>query len=107
MISYTNKGSSTITDFCSTQNIKWRYILQRAPHFGGLWESAVRRVKTHLLSVVASVRQILEEFHTILTQVEACMNSRPLIPMNTTDGEGIEVLTPRPFSDWKANYRSS
>ena len=34
---------------------------------------------------------------TILTQVEACLNSRPLVPLNTPDDDAIEVLTPGHF----------
>ena len=34
---------------------------------------------------------------TILTQVEACLNSRPLVPLNTPDDDVIEVLTPGHF----------
>ena len=31
-----------ISEFCSSHNIEWKYILERSPHFGGLWESAVK-----------------------------------------------------------------
>ena len=31
------------------------------------------------------------ELSTILAQIEACLNSRPLVPLNTSDG-GIEAL---------------
>ena len=33
----------------------------------------------------------------VLNQVESCLNSRPLVPMTTTDGEGVEALTPAHF----------
>ena len=38
----------TITNFCS-QGITWDFIPERAPHFGGLWEVAVKSMKKHLL----------------------------------------------------------
>ena len=38
-----------------------------------------------------------EQFTTVLTQIESCLNSRPLIPTNSTDNDGIEVLTPGHF----------
>ncbi len=86
-----------ISEFCNSHNIEWRYIPERAPHFSGLWESAVRSTKTHLKRVVFTVKLTFEEFTTILTQIEACLNSRPLTPASTADDDGIEILTPRHF----------
>ena len=37
-----------------------------------------------------------EEFSTILTQVEACLNSRPLVPASPDD-DGLDILTPGHF----------
>ena len=31
-----------ISEFCCDHSIEWKYIPERAPHFGGLWESAVK-----------------------------------------------------------------
>ena len=85
------------SEFCSSHNIEWKYIPERSPHFGGLWESAVKSVKNHLKRIVSPVKLTFEEFTTVLTQVEACLNSRPLIPIDSTDDDGIEVLTPGHF----------
>ena len=85
-----------VSDFCTSQSIEWSYIPERAPHFGGLWESAVKSVKTHLRRILGEARLTFEEFSTVLTQVEACLNSRPLVPLNSDD-DGIEALTPGHF----------
>ena len=37
-----------VSDFCSSERIKWKFIPQCAPHFGGLWEAAVKSTKIHL-----------------------------------------------------------
>ena len=87
----------TVSEFCNSKNIDWRFIPEKAPHFGRLWESAVKSTKLHLTRVVGSVKLTFEEFSTILTQFEACLNSCPLIPMSTADDDGIEVLTPGHF----------
>ncbi len=67
-----------IPDFCASQGIHWSFIPEHAPHFGRLWESAVKSVKFHLKRIVGNVKLTFEELTTVLSQVEACLNSRPL-----------------------------
>ena len=73
--------------------IEWRFIPERSPHFGGIWESAVKSMKYHLRQITSDVKFTFEEMSTVLCQIEACMNSRPLIPLNQTDDSIAEVLT--------------
>jgi hypothetical protein len=96
------------------QNITWIFFPERAPHFGGLWEAAVKAMKTHLKRVIGETKLTFEELATVLTQIEACLNSRPLAPL-PCDGDTIEPLTPghfligRPLEalpDAPASYRS-
>ena len=90
------KTQGVISQFCSTQGISWKFIPEHAPKFGGLWESAVKSMKTHLRRVISDVKLTFEEFTTILAQVEAVLNSRPLVSM-PCDDNGIEPLTPGHF----------
>ena len=90
----------TIINFCSSIGIEWKFIPERSPHFGGLWEAAVKSTKKHLRRIVGDVKLTFEELATVLTQVEACLNSRPLAPLNTPDVDGVEVLTPSGLSVW-------
>ena len=89
--------NQAVSNFCSAQGITWDFIPEHAPHFGGLWESAVRSLKTHLNRVVGNAKLNYEELSTVLTQVEACMNSRPLGVIPHNNDEGIAVLTPGHF----------
>lgn len=86
-----------VSEFCTSQNIEWKYIPEKSPHFGGLWESAVKSAKAHLKRVLSSVKLTFEEITTVFAQIEACMNSRPLVPINSPDDDGIEALTPGHF----------
>ena len=86
----------TTSEFCSTQNIHWKFIPERAPHFGGLWEAAVKSMKFHFRRVVGNTRLTFEELMTVLTQIESCLNSRPLVSLSCDD-DGIEALTPGHF----------
>ena len=90
------KTQNLISEFCSSQNIQWKFIPEHAPHFGGIWESAVKSMKTHLCRIVSTVKLTFEEFTTVLTQIEACLNSRPLTPL-PCDDDRVEALTPGHF----------
>ena len=61
------------------QKTQWQLIPEHAPHIGGLWEAAVKRLKSHLCKVVSSVKWSFEEMVTVLTQIEACLNTNPLM----------------------------
>ena len=90
------KSQKEISEFCTSQNIQWSFIPEHAPHFGGLWEAAVKSMKIHFRKVTANVKLTFEECSTVLTQIEACMNSRPLTPL-TNDNDKIEAITPGHF----------
>lgn len=79
---------------CNGMRVRWRFIAPRAPHQGGLWEAAVRSMKFHLYRVIG--KQILntEEWQTLLAQISAVLNSRPLMPISE-DVEDLEYLTPQ------------
>ena len=90
------KSQGDISQFCSSQNIQWKFIPEHAPHFGGIWEAAVKSAKVQLRRIISNVKLTFEEFTTVLCQIEACLNSRPLAPM-PCDDDGIEALTPGHF----------
>ena len=64
--------------FLTDQRIEWKFNPTHSPHFGGLWEAAVKSIKHHLKRVTCEVKLTFEETTTVLSQIEACLNSRPL-----------------------------
>lgn len=86
----------TIESQLASEGITWRFIPPASPHFGGIWESGVKSMKHHLRRVISSHTLTLEEFQTLLCQVEACLNSRPLTPLYDDPNE-LAVLTPGHF----------
>ncbi|XP_008180316.1 uncharacterized protein LOC100571864 [Acyrthosiphon pisum] len=75
---------------------EWRFIPPRSPHFGGLWEASVKSMKNLIGRVLSESHLTYEELNTILTRVEACLNSRPLTEMSS-DPSDLTYLTPAHF----------
>ena len=90
------KTQGAFSEFCSAQNIQWKFTPEHVPHFGGLWEAALKSMKTHLRRVLSNTKLTFEEYATVLTQIEACLNSRPFAQW-PCDDDGIEALTPGYF----------
>jgi len=80
----------------SRSECQWHFNPPSAPHFGGLWEAAVRSTKRLLLRTMGTHIFSYEEFTTLLTRVEAILNSRPLTPL-TTNPSDLEYLSPGHF----------
>ncbi|KYN38438.1 hypothetical protein ALC56_07192, partial [Trachymyrmex septentrionalis] len=76
----------------SSEGIRWHFNPPSAPHFGGLWEAAVKSAKYHLRRTIGDSRLTFEEMSTLLAQVEACMNSRPMHALSD-DSDDLTVLT--------------
>ncbi|XP_063389660.1 uncharacterized protein LOC134675379 [Cydia fagiglandana] len=85
-----------VGDAATHSEIKFEFNPPGSPHFSGLAEAGIKAVKTHLARVIGSQRLTYEEFLTILTQVEALLNSRPLTPLST-DPNDLTALTPGHF----------
>ena len=70
------KTTGEISELCSTTNIEWKFIPEHAPHFGGLWESAVRSMKSHLKKVVGDSKLTFEELATVLRSMHEFETTR-------------------------------
>ena len=86
---------ATIQDFLSKEGCDWKFI-PHAPHFGGLWEAAVRSMKYHLRRTLGAKIVSYEELYTLLTEIEACLNSRPLCAVSNDPHEST-YLSPGHF----------
>lgn len=76
--------------------IVWSFNPPYAPHMGGLHEAAVKSAKHHLRRVIGAQQLTFEEFATLLTHVEACLNSRPLTALSNEQSD-LLALTPAHF----------
>lgn len=80
----------------ATMGTKWHFSPPLSPHFNGLAESAIRSVKHHVRRIINDATLTYEELSTFLTQVECCLNSRPLYALSS-DPTAMAVLTPAHF----------
>ncbi|KMQ86943.1 hypothetical protein RF55_13931, partial [Lasius niger] len=58
-----------IAHAATTEGVRWHFNPPSAPHFGGLWEAAVKSAKHHLRRVIGESTLTYEEMSTLLAQV--------------------------------------
>ncbi|XP_052737821.1 uncharacterized protein LOC128198126 [Bicyclus anynana] len=83
-----------IAESLALDGTQWHFIPAYSPHMGGLWEAGVKSMKYHLKRIMQS-NLTYEEMSTLLCQIEACLNSRPLCPIE--DDDDAPPLTPAHF----------
>ena len=79
-------------DNCS---INWKFSIPLAPWYGGFWERLFRSIKGSLKKTLGNRTVPRRELETVLFEVEACINSRPLTTVANSDSP--HILTPSNF----------
>lgn len=87
-----------ISRHCTENAIYLKRIPACSPQFGGLWEVAVNASKFHLNRVLGQAYLTEEEFFSLIAEIEAILNSRPLTHMSSNANEE-DVLTSGHFFD--------
>ena len=78
--------------FISNRYIKWKFNVESAPWWGGMWERLVASVKK-CIKIVVDIRRInYIELQTLILEIEVILNNRPIGVDYDDDQE--DVLTP-------------
>ena len=78
--------------FAKLYDMEWQLIVEKSPWWGGFYERMVQVVKRPLRKILRRTNVSYDELLTIITEIEAVVNCRPLCFLYSDDTE--EVLTP-------------
>lgn len=84
------------THLSAIEGFTWKFNPANCPHMGGLWESNLKSMKRHIAKVIGPRMLDFLEMESLLIQVEACMNSRPLCTVSS-ELDDPEIITPGHF----------
>ncbi|XP_036322049.1 uncharacterized protein LOC118736048 [Rhagoletis pomonella] len=96
-----NKQMKAPGEFCARQGVTWHFIPPGSPNFGGLCEAGIKQMNNHLKRTIGDAALTFVEFYTVLKQVKAVLNSRPISALSD-DPTDLTALTPGHFLIGKA-----
>lgn len=104
------ENKNKVEEFLSLKEIRWKFIPPNSPHWGGLWEAGIKSTKFHLRRVIGNHLLTYEQLSTLLCQIEAILNSRPLSALSSDPSDYLclapshflvgEMLTSFPEKDY-------
>ena len=86
--------SPEVQRYFSKNCITWKFIVERAPWWGGFWEHLVQSVKRCLKKSLGRSILNFDQLNTLLIEIECVLNSRPLTYVEDDTGGISYTLSP-------------
>lgn len=90
------EDDQNLFDYSSRLNIPFKFVPAFAPWQSGIYERMVKIFKPSFKAAIRSRKIELGEFHPLIKECEAFLNSRPLTYVyNIIDSDRISIMTNR------------
>jgi len=86
--------SPEVLNYFSNRQISWKFIIEKAPWWGGFWERMIKTVKQSLKKSIGRSLLQYDELNTVLIEIEAIVNTRPLTYVEDGENSLTYSLTP-------------
>ena len=73
--------SESVQCYMTNRHIDWQFIVEEGPWWGGFWERLVKSVKRCLKKTIGRALPTYDEMATLIVEIEAILNNRPLTYM--------------------------
>ncbi|XP_063047286.1 uncharacterized protein LOC134441024 [Engraulis encrasicolus] len=100
-----NTDDPEVKSYLQEQGCTWTFNAPHSSHMGGAWERLIgvaRRILDGLFAKDGATRLSHEVLTTLMAEVMAIMNARPLLPVSN-DAEVPEILSPATLLTQKAS----
>ena len=99
MYSDNAKSFKKVAELLSSQ-ILWKFIPDRSPHWGGFYERLIGTIKSCLRKSIGRACLSLDNFSTLLVEIEGILNHRPLTyvgedPSNPLPLRPMDLIRPK------------
>ncbi|KAK0150328.1 hypothetical protein N1851_008573 [Merluccius polli] len=104
-----NIDSSSVEKFLLDQGCRWIFNPPHASHMGGSWERMIgvaRRILDSMFLQLGTSKLTHEALSTLMAEVAAIINARPLVPVSTDPDEPF-ILTPATLLTQKVSILSA
>ena len=85
--------NESVADQFLQKGVEWSFQTPYASSQSGIWERIIRAARWHLRHILKQQVVGEETFHTVVVEVEAILNSRPLLPCSD-DPNDLDPITP-------------